>query len=147
MPVFDIPQQQDPTPLALLSGACLERQAERCIEWLLVPGMLPGEPSENLNPTQLNLKANHMLNRAQKAVLSLGIAVVALMTMFPPWTQTITRTISNSAGVAMLHRAYGYGPIWAPPKGVGFAVDFPLLLTQIAVTALVVGGIVWLLKK
>ena len=88
-----------------------------------------------------------MLSRAQRIVVSIGAAVTVGMVLFPPWTQTTYRTLPYGGGPVMLQRSWGYGPIFSPPTGVGYSVNIPLLLVQVAIAVMIVGGLVWMLKE
>jgi hypothetical protein len=50
------------------------------------------------------------MNMAQKAVLGIGVAAIALMGIFPPWSYTYILT-----GVVHSTRPAGYAPIYRPP--------------------------------
>jgi len=88
------------------------------------------------------------LNALQRKILLVGIAVIVLMGICPPWKHTFKYKSINSEEPA------GYGLIVYPPSaegygpaGYGIKIDFSRLLIQWAVTAAVTGGGVLLTAK
>ena len=88
-----------------------------------------------------------VLNRYQKAVLLVGIAVIVLMAFFPPWASSYrwtrdTPTVRCFAGYASI---FSPPPPWPPPaKNVSTRVDifFRMLIPQWFLVAVITGSIV-----
>jgi len=85
------------------------------------------------------------MNSKQKKVIVFAVAVMVLMTLFPPWTQTFHRT-----GGATLRKPAGYSFIFDAPEpsvyAAGIQLDFSRLLLQWFVVALIAGGLVFAFK-
>jgi len=84
------------------------------------------------------------MNTSQKVALWVGIGVLVLMLVFPPWVgiQSLSRT-ANITNVYPL----GYAPLFSPPPaGAGKQVDFGRLSIQCLAVVLVTGGMIYTLK-
>jgi hypothetical protein len=74
------------------------------------------------------------LNTTQRVIILAGIAIIALMGLFPPWTYTLKATMTYSEEPA------GYGFIASPPRRKGDSlmhgvkIDSSRLLIQWTVT-------------
>ena len=79
------------------------------------------------------------LNGTQRKVILVGIAIVVLMGLFPPWKHTFRSTMTNSEEPA------GYSFIATPPNRRqggfmhGVEIDLSRLLIQLAVTIAAAG--------
>lgn len=83
------------------------------------------------------------MNKKQKIVLWVGIAIFVLMELFPPWMA------ANPQGGNYI--AAGYGFILNPPHFQSeelwrCRIDFPQLLAQWAMVAVVTGGLIYAFK-
>lgn len=82
------------------------------------------------------------MNRRQKIVLWIGIAVIVVMGVFPPWLYTTTGNGLNSKKNA------GYSCILfpPPPKGVGLrygiSLDVSRLCVQWAIVVVITAGLI-----
>ena len=87
------------------------------------------------------------VSTTQRRIILAGVAVLALMGLFPPWTHTI-----RNEGISSEEPA-GYGFIaWPPPKKYdsatsGLKIDLSRLLIQWAVTIAATGSGVLLTAK
>ena len=86
------------------------------------------------------------MNHKQKKVLLIGIAVIVLMGLFPPWQETRAREnrpLSRSPA--------GYHFILTPPSGyrsIGYTLDFARIAVQfIEVGAITAGAVLYLKDK
>ena len=71
------------------------------------------------------------MNRKQRWVLWIGVSIIALMGLCPPWME------SYRYGAT---RSIGYAPILAPPKSTTVRIDVIRLLLQWASVAVVIGA-------
>jgi hypothetical protein len=85
------------------------------------------------------------MNIFQRAILILGIVVMLVMGLHPPWVTTVHSVLDTPwDGPTVVHR---YAPMWSPPSG-NYEIDGTRLVIQEAVTAgvicilvLLVGGL------
>jgi len=84
------------------------------------------------------------------SILWLGIIVIVLMCLYPPWIQTVRLRGSNIKGT----NPQGYSFLWHPPDkqftNSGIAIDYSRLLLQILVVGLITGGLLltlWLCQS
>jgi hypothetical protein len=78
---------------------------------------------------------------AQKLILLIGLIIIGLMWVYPPWIYTYEgHTFSFS------HEA-GYFLFFKRPMPYGMRLDMPLLLTQCASVATLASGIALLLRR
>ena len=115
------------------------------------------------------------MNMAQKAVILIGIAIILLLVLYPPWVH-----VTGEKGYPKMETASIYGPIFHPPKepiidkyidGIvkdsrlnseakreviekffekyrwGVILDTPRLLVQWAMVIITVTGLCLVLKK
>lgn len=79
-------------------------------------------------------------------ILWLGIIVIVLISLCPPWVQTVRLPSSNIKGTTPA----GYAFLWDPPDSSnrysGIAIDYPRLLLQIFAVALTTGGLLFTLR-
>jgi hypothetical protein len=98
------------------------------------------------------------MNQKQKLTLWIGIAVVALIGLFPPWNSV--QTIATAGGVIRSTRSAGHALLFAPPVVLEPHVkhNFPLdvldveldttrLVVELVFTLIVGGGLVVALKN
>lgn len=83
------------------------------------------------------------MNRRQKIVVMIGVAVVALMLLVPPWharnsTFTPGRTPTEYGTLGFVDTS-GYAPLFAPPEGQR-QLDITRLGLQLAVVAVLTFG-------
>ena len=74
------------------------------------------------------------------SVLWLGIIVIVLMCLYPPWVNIVRLPSSNIKGT----NPQGYAFLWHPPEAgfrSGIAIDRTRLLLQILVVVLITGGL------
>jgi len=79
-------------------------------------------------------------------LLWLGIIVIVLMCLYPPWVQISRLPSSNIKGTTPA----GYAFLWQPPeisRYSGIAIDFPRLLLQCFIVAVITGGLLVTLKE
>jgi len=85
------------------------------------------------------------VNRHQKRVVALGFVLLALLGLFPPWTQSLTAPTGFHKEVPL---AYGF--ILSPPKTesevYSVTLDVRRLAVSWAVVMFVIGGLVVLLQ-
>jgi hypothetical protein len=98
------------------------------------------------------------MQNSRQAIIVLGIAIIALMSIFPPWEYIDDKKVGHSMG---------YAPVWKPPvvqqhdsasifgikleldigAKTSASIDFKTLLIQIGILSLVIGGAAALLKN
>lgn len=94
-----------------------------------------------------------MMNDWQRLVLALGLAVVVLMGLYPPWIEVWDQRRSGDSSGIFMATPIGYAPVWRPPPKQEsneqlrpkkyVAIDFHrLALQEGVVVAAIVGGIV-----
>lgn len=84
------------------------------------------------------------MNNKQRIVIAIGVVIILIMGLFPPWVATLDRN----------HREYpgDYGLIFSPPdvtdveSGYGVHLDISRLIVQWVTVILVVAGIVLILR-
>ena len=83
------------------------------------------------------------MNSRQKTALWIGIIIIVIMGIYPPWEYTFGKEY-----VPKITLPGGYWPIYGPPKpeGAGTEIDFSRLLIQWIMVALVTGGTIVTLK-
>ncbi len=107
-----------------------------------------------------------MLNLKQKLIVWTGLALIVVMGIYPPWTESFhygdIRVGPRSGDYSWVFLRPGV-PVWArnlakarvaPDKPSpleislywGFSIDLSRLLVQWAMVCFVVGGLVWTLK-
>jgi len=85
-------------------------------------------------------------------VLLVGILVLVVCLLFPPWTNTM-----QSTGISQVQRPAGYAPLWLPPepywerfgKGhphTGIVLAWPRLILQMGVVVLTTACLWWALQ-
>ena len=75
------------------------------------------------------------MNDKQTKLMWVGIVIIVMMVMFPPWILKLSR------GGVLRH---GYAPIWLPPQltgGRSMDIDVTMLSLQIGIVALITGGL------
>lgn len=87
------------------------------------------------------------MNRKQKLVLMVGICLITLMGLYPPWVRTFLVGQQRMRAESPV----GYASIFEPPevrdhRVVGIHIDFSRLLIQWAAVATLFGGLFWALK-
>lgn len=101
------------------------------------------------------------MNRKQKIVLWIGIGIFVLMALFPPWTLQLTSTSILTLSYEEKRWLAGqksstYKFLLTPPQlGVAdqkigvpfFQIDVPKLGVQVAVVAVITGGLFVTLKE
>ena len=79
-------------------------------------------------------------------VLWLGIVVIVIMCLCPPWVETVRLTSSNIKGTNPIDYAF----LWHPPdintRSSGVAIDYSRLLLQVIAVGLATGGLIYTLK-
>lgn len=98
------------------------------------------------------------LNQKQKITLWVGIVIVALTGLFPPWNSI--QTIATAGGAIRSTRSAGYALIFMPPVGLEPHVkhNFPLdvldvevdttrLAIELVFTLVVLGGLLVVLRN
>jgi len=84
------------------------------------------------------------VNRHQKRVVALGLVLLALLGLFPPWRQSVTAPTGFHKEVPL---AYGF--ILSPPRTesevYSVTLDLRRLAVEWAVVTFIVGGLVVLL--
>ena len=84
-----------------------------------------------------------MLNKRQTTALWVGIILVALMCLFPPWLYTL-----QAPNMGQVTNPAGYAFVFAPPERVvdasafGIRVDTDRLLIQLLAVSIVTAGCV-----
>lgn len=73
------------------------------------------------------------MNKPRKGVILIGLIVVALMTLLPPWRH------------ALGHNTFGYWPVFYAPSPSA-VVDFARLAAQVLLVAAVCAAL-WLYRK
>lgn len=87
------------------------------------------------------------MNKNQKIVIMIGLIVIVLMGVVPPWVYTFSLQGSRSKYSA------GYSPIVSPPPrqadhpAYGVSLDISRLLMQWALVGMVAGGLVLIFKE
>lgn len=81
------------------------------------------------------------MNRIQKNILVIGIIVIVLMAIYPPWTFT---GYILSSGFAIPEQAGDYALITKPPGSC--KIDLRRLGVQWAVVAIATGGLLVIFK-
>lgn len=79
------------------------------------------------------------------SILWLGIIVIVLMCLYPPWAQIYRLPSSNIKGTYPLGCAF----IWDPPDtnyAYSIAIDYTRLLLQILPVVLITGGLLFTLR-
>ncbi|MBI4469716.1 MAG: hypothetical protein HY650_10385 [Acidobacteria bacterium] len=97
-------------------------------------------------------------NKEQLIVLWLGIGLISLIALFPPWTYTLT--VTEDGRTTESQREAGYHPIFEPPRpqnaadparaptyADGVRLDYPRIAIQLAVVVLIVGGLFWTFRS
>ena len=94
-----------------------------------------------------------MLNKNRKNVILVGISLIVLMGLFPPWISG-TYTTSNNNPRFFEESAGGYHFIFAPPaKWVGlkttwvYRLDYSRLFLQWLLIVAVSGGLIFLFRE
>ncbi len=86
------------------------------------------------------------MNKNQKIVIMIGLIVIVLMGVVPPWVHTVSLLGSQTKYSA------GYSPIISAPSrqydapAYGVSLDISRLLMQWALVGMVAGGLVLILK-
>lgn len=93
-------------------------------------------------------------NREQLIVLWIGIGLLSLIGLYPPWMYTVQSR--GDSGMVRMEREAGYHPLFSPPQPQssdqsdssapyidGVRLDFPRIAVQIVVVFLVTGGLFW----
>jgi len=82
-------------------------------------------------------------------VLWLGISVIVVMGIIPPWK--LTSILSDSEGIIKGCRPSTYEPLWDPPGGAeafdSLSIDFNRLCLQWGLVALVTAGLMYTLPR
>jgi hypothetical protein len=96
------------------------------------------------------------MNGLQKAVLGIGVAAIALMGIFPPWSFTYDQH-RGGGNFAHSTKPAGYAPIYEPPKSPAYdrnesyfytvSIDVPRLLIQWAIAAVITGGLILIFRS
>ncbi len=82
------------------------------------------------------------MNKKHK-IIWIGIAVVVLMCIFPPWIRVIELEGSRA------YRSIGYHFLLAPPKSKGiesYSIDLGRLIIQCVIVSLITGGLLYTLR-
>ena len=108
-----------------------------------------------IHTNRSRLNGNDLINIVKKVsipkltflmVLWLGIIVIVLMCLYPPWIETVRLPSSNIKGT----NSAGYGFLWHPPstgsRYSGIAIDYSRLLLQFFAVGLITGGLLYTLK-
>ncbi len=100
------------------------------------------ERSDHPLPSALGHRITRAITR--RKILALGIGLVALMGLFPPWLEVVkTNRVERE-------RPAGYSVIFSPPKPTGgwwVKIDVSRLTVQWVVVAVIVGGAAYLKKE
>ena len=76
------------------------------------------------------------MNSKQKKVLWIGIVIVVLMGLFPPWTDTLEGFRTEPRGYVIIFKPpYSRGGAW------GVQIDFQRLILQWLIVGFVIGGL------
>jgi hypothetical protein len=101
------------------------------------------------------------LDRKQRIVVLVGVAILVLMSLLPPWQKRHVVTLLNLSAVReeacdVMWRSAGYSPIFLPPgsdthgskyvSGGGARIDLVRLGVQFVAVALGTVGAVWFLR-
>lgn len=79
--------------------------------------------------------------RWQRRVVLLGIGVLVVMLLLPPWISTLG---VDQTGHSIVGRVpLGYQPLWTPPSGYAVGIDWERLLVQVAIIGFVAGALYW----
>ena len=132
----------------------------RMLTKLIVVGVLIlamiaiGQSSRHRQAQMVNRPANDRPNREQLIVLWVGIALLSLIGLYPPWMYTLH--MKSEGSTLQMQRAAGYHPLFEPPEPAspdssnlyidGVRLDFPRIGVQIIIVALVTGGLFWTLR-
>jgi hypothetical protein len=81
------------------------------------------------------------MDKSQKGILLVGMIIVFLMWIYPPWRYTYEGHASTFTQWA------GYYLVFLRPMPYGMRLDLPLLLVQCLAVAIVAIGFVLLLQK
>ncbi len=79
------------------------------------------------------------MNRKQKRIFFIGIAIIVLMGLIPPWYYQARGPFPSRPG--------GYGFIFDTPYDIGDAIDISRLFIQWAMVAIATFVIMWVLKN
>ncbi|MBA7650477.1 hypothetical protein ES703_58283 [subsurface metagenome] len=85
------------------------------------------------------------MNIKQKIVLWIGIAIIVIMGLFPPWIMPITRRY-GMGNTVKYRKYYGYDFIWAQPESSLVSIDFHRLGLQWAIVGVITGGLIYSFK-
>jgi hypothetical protein len=94
------------------------------------------------------------MNKKQKIVCLIGVGVIILMTLIPPWYYHVASRRVGDRQIVFEHQG-NYGFLFSPPDPPDFGyrnyciarIDLSRLLVQWVVVAIATGGIVWFLKR
>jgi hypothetical protein len=83
-----------------------------------------------------------MISKLQRNLIGIGVAVVVLMGVVPPWAETY-----QDRSISQVHRPVGYMPLWLPPPSsrsgaaYGVRVDWSRLSLQWLLVGVTTGGL------
>lgn len=85
------------------------------------------------------------MNRKQKICLWIGIAIIVVMGIFPPWVMPITSRYGSRDTVKRRYY-YGYHSIWEQRENPVESIDFHRLGLQWAITSVITGSLIYSFK-
>jgi len=89
------------------------------------------------------------MNAKQKKVLWIGMILMALMGLFPPWVMVYPSFMGTDIKRSIVIVPAGYAPIFNPPATRGWGaprLDFSRLFLQWGTVGILVGGLLLILK-
>lgn len=80
------------------------------------------------------------MNKKQRVVVLIGVALVAAMMLFPPWTYRWKSAVPLPGGTPTETRTAGYALLFAPPRSDAY-VDTSRLVIQMGIVAVLAFGL------